>query len=443
MLERKRRVKVVLWLLLVAPLTGATPPDYVSFDRLQRIGPDPAPEDLLRIWIVYVGQGDGIVIQLPPPMDGGDQARPAVVVDAGAHRHMERFLERLYPGSEGDPEVPIPLVGAVLTHHDHDHAGGFEKLLRHPRIPATPLYHNGLGTFAVQPGVEPNCPSGMKALVEKRSSGTWFMGCFATSGEEAIREQDLVEDAATLAAGFREDRWTGVYRDLAGAFVQGPGAEGREFRRMAGDGPFEPLQEAPEPMLKLLWPPEPPRRFDGWSETINGNSLTFMLTYGQFQMLFTGDHNKKSQKAILDEYADREGELDCDVLKIPHHGSHHGLESFFKAASPVLSVASMGGRGFTRSWGHPSTDVIRWVGGFHRIYHTHIHESRFKWEEMSGDAHADMVEKRHLLIETDGRFFRLVEVKDIDLLSPPTVRKTERGDGTRWISASEEGEKDD
>ena len=53
------------------------------------------------------------------------------------------------------------------------------------------------------------------------------------------------------------------------------------------------------------------------------------------------------------------------------------------------------------------------------------------------DKRNDMVELKHILIETDGIWFRLVEV-DIDannLNTPPTVQQARRGNGTQWILA--------
>ena len=81
--------------------------------------------------------------------------------------------------------------------------------------------------------------------------------------------------------------------------------------------------------------------------------------------------------------------------------------------------------------------MIRWVGGAHRFYSTHIHEKRFRWEDLTETAARDaMVEESHILIETDGAWFRIVEIPaDGDLANPPTVAATQRSNGTRWIKA--------
>ena len=55
----------VVLLLFFAPAFSA-PPDYSSFGREQKISHNPSAGDLLRIWVVYVDQGDGMGGSLGP-----------------------------------------------------------------------------------------------------------------------------------------------------------------------------------------------------------------------------------------------------------------------------------------------------------------------------------------------------------------------------------------
>jgi hypothetical protein len=187
-----------------------------------------------------------------------------------------------------------------------------------------------------------------------------------------------------------------------------------------------------------LWPPDQPRRYGDWSYTINGNSVTFKLVYGEFSMLFTGDHNEESEHDLLQMFrdSDRLEALRSDVLKVRHDGSRHSIKAFFDAVNPVVSVASMGSRGFRSDWNHPSMEVIRWLGGPHRVYHTFIHERRFLHTHLADEqARNSLIETAHVLIETDGQWFRIVEIQDPTTI--PNVRQTRRGNGTRWIRARE------
>jgi len=452
--RRPFALPALLALVLGAGAVSATPPCYQTFKRPQRLHHAPAPEDLLRIWVVFVDQGDGILIQLPerfaydPDPADADPARSErveVLVDSGSFFQsdsvrMARFLERLYP--EGSHRIEH----VVVTHHDADHVRGISACLAIGRFGFGTVHHNGLASYLPEVlGLDPTADAPDDLVADPRTGGVRrAMAFFDPDSElEELREDDLVGDRDALSARLASGQLQGVYHDLARAlFEDGTGFPLSELRRAGAGGAFIEVDEGtaaaggPELSFELLWPPERPRRFRQWSETINGNSVTFRLRYGQFEMLFTGDHNDLSEAALLGHLADRPDALACDVLKVPHHGSRHNLEEFFDRASPVLGVASMGRRGFSRSWRHPSADVVRWLGGPHRAYHTYAHERRFDLTDESDDRIAELVERTHVLIETDGSWFRVVEIPDgADPAQPATVQQTRRGDGTRWIDA--------
>lgn len=74
----------------------------------------------------------------------------------------------------------------------------------------------------------------------------------------------------------------------------------------------------------------------------NQQSVVFMLTYGDFRALFTGDIYQEQERVLYKEYGDA---LACTLLKIPHHGSDSsGYKPFIKAASAEYAVA-MGNTG--------------------------------------------------------------------------------------------------
>lgn len=465
--------------LLVAALAtssavDAKAPHYCSYDREQQLDHTPNAEDLLRIWVVYVGQGDGLLVELPPRLsyasDDGETERLEVLVDAGAYRRSDRtkmtdFLRRLYPDG-----VPV-LEHVVVSHHDMDHVLGITELLEQPDVAVETLYHNGLASYLAG--------KGEFRATEKPASGTavykWSsskdelsrgMAFLKTDDSGELQTDYLVVDREDLAADHQAGLFQGLYHDLADALLskQSPQPVGDVVRLTEGAGFVTQREQGRVPAIadpngvdfQVLWPPETPRKFGDWGETINGNSVTFRLTYGEFEMLFTGDHNERSEEEML-EHLEAQGRLDelaSDVLKIPHHGSRHGIETFFReGARPVVSVVSLGRKGFrskemgSHAWQHPSTDVIRWLGGAHRVYRTLIHEKYFDWDELdSWEDHEEMVESSlvdgrtvdgtHVLIETDGTWFRLVEVPiGSDLSNLPTPRDVHRGDGTRWIRA--------
>lgn len=84
----------------------------------------------------------------------------------------------------------------------------------------------------------------------------------------------------------------------------------------------------------------------------NNRSLLLMASIGDIDFLLTGDAEKAAEKLILDAKID----IDCEVLKVGHHGSSTSTsERFLKAASPDYAVISCGK---DNTYGHPSADVL-------------------------------------------------------------------------------------
>lgn len=65
----------------------------------------------------------------------------------------------------------------------------------------------------------------------------------------------------------------------------------------------------------------------------NDFSIAARLTYGDTRFLFTGDAEDARQKELL-----AEGDLACDVLKVPYHGRLvEASEDFLRACSPKIA----------------------------------------------------------------------------------------------------------
>ena len=441
---------LALLLLGCASLVVATPPEYKSIPREQRITPPIEESELMRIWVVYIGQGDGILIQLPRShayeRDNGSEEDSMIefidiMIDGGDSRApMGRFVERLYPEARH-----TVIEHAIITHHDQDHVYGLVGMLNAERFGVEHIYHNGLASYRRGAprftGGEPHLHNGNRAMAR------------IVDGDVLLSE-DLIDDLNDAIAKLGEYQGSrAVYRSLIDALI----VERQRGSLLAFDRAFvgkgfiakreaDRREELGEISIEILWPLETLRVYGtDWAATINGNSLTFRLRYRDFDMLFTGDHNHYSQEAMIEFYRTHDPQLrvlDCDVFKVPHHGSGKAVEQFYRRDNqhrrPALSVASMGNRGFTNDWRHPAETVIQWLGGPHRVYCTYIKQRGFRWDDLRNHhAIADMVEPHHILIETDGHWFRIVKVGEhhTDLRTPPTVTQTKRGYGTRWVRA--------
>ena len=128
----------------------------------------------------------------------------------------------------------------------------------------------------------------------------------------------------------------------------------------------------------------PTKKFSSTNEM----SVVVRLEYGETTALFTGDAEEGSEEAMLGMY--KNGELDCDILKVGHHGSRTSTTSAFLAAvTPDVAVISCGAE---NKYGHPHTETMNKLSGAGvETYRT--------------DRHGDVV------ILTDGQYIEVVTEK--------------------------------
>lgn len=83
---------------------------------------------------------------------------------------------------------------------------------------------------------------------------------------------------------------------------------------------------------------------------LNRNSAVLFLTYGETRFLFMGDADTTVEDALS-------GSIDCDVLKVGHHGSRTASGSgFLQRTSPAYAVISCGEG---NSYGHPHAEAMQ------------------------------------------------------------------------------------
>ncbi|MBR3967077.1 MAG: MBL fold metallo-hydrolase [Clostridia bacterium] len=87
---------------------------------------------------------------------------------------------------------------------------------------------------------------------------------------------------------------------------------------------------------------------------LNNSSVITRVSYGAVRMMFTGDAEKKQENDILHRYS--VFDLDCDFLKMGHHGSStSSSEDFVFAVSPYLAAISCG---MDNEYGHPHSEIL-------------------------------------------------------------------------------------
>lgn len=102
--------------------------------------------------------------------------------------------------------------------------------------------------------------------------------------------------------------------------------------------------------VQTLWPANCERGIVENDIDFNTLSVSQLFSFGDFQLLLTGDVNAQ----IADEID--KSISNVDVLKVPHHGSGTGMdEAFLSAINPKIAVISVGAK---NRYGHPSATTL-------------------------------------------------------------------------------------
>ncbi len=87
-------------------------------------------------------------------------------------------------------------------------------------------------------------------------------------------------------------------------------------------------------------------------DDLNNYSICIKLTYKKIKFLFMGDAEELSEREILDNNLD----IDCNVLKLGHHGSKTSTSSqFLEKVSPQYAVLSCGKN---NDYSHPAKTTM-------------------------------------------------------------------------------------
>ncbi len=100
------------------------------------------------------------------------------------------------------------------------------------------------------------------------------------------------------------------------------------------------IELTPTATLNLLHPIDAAST-DLWDDDKNDDSLVIKLSYGEVDILFTGDIETKAENRLIESQQD----LRSDVIKVPHHGSRTSSSAtFLNAVQPRYAIFSLGQR---------------------------------------------------------------------------------------------------
>lgn len=101
--------------------------------------------------------------------------------------------------------------------------------------------------------------------------------------------------------------------------------------------------------LKCMYP-----FIDSKSNDVNELSTVIKIAYGDMDILCMGDLGSEGESVLMSKYL--KDELECDVLKVGHHGSKYSSSTeFLKMTSPRLALISCGKN---NSYGHPHEETL-------------------------------------------------------------------------------------
>lgn len=106
--------------------------------------------------------------------------------------------------------------------------------------------------------------------------------------------------------------------------------------------------------VEVLWPLE--KDFKRVKiEDENEHNMVYMIHYYERKIMVTGDLLEEDEIKMLKHYKGTDA-LNCDVLKVAHHGSKSSSsEAFLDAANPEIAVIQVGRGNF---YGHPHAQTI-------------------------------------------------------------------------------------
>lgn len=272
-------------------------PEHVTVDKIGN----------LVVKFIDVGQGDAILINFP---DGKN-----MLIDAGENNdETENALDEALKDEKGDK---IVLDYVVATHTDSDHIGSIDY-----------VYEN----YTVKKSYRPYAKS--------------------THGD-ATGFKDSFNDGSI-------DKDTKVYYN----YIKGVYDEKTEWEFFTDASDFAPTVvtsngdsytykvEFLMPHVKTL------NDFSKFKDT-NDCSAVILVEFAGKKILFTGDMEEKAEDAFVEYYSNNKSEIydiDCDVLKVGHHGSATSSTSpFLNLIKPEHAVISCG---INNKHEHPRTQAL-------------------------------------------------------------------------------------
>ena len=301
---RKERQSVILLGLLILPLC-LLPVSRAPFEAA----------------FLDVGQGDGIVLR--------EQSGAVLLMDGGSTSVQKVGEKRLIPylKSQGIRVIDC----AFVSHTDSDHMSGIKEILT--AMPVYSAYRENVLGYTGTP------------VIKRLVLPEW--GVYDMENAESADDKSV------------ESRLAG---EMDEAYVELLKLAKEKQVEVSYMGAGDRMTVGKELVLSCL-APEKGVIYDNK----NAASMVLQASYGEFDLLLTGDMEKEGELRLLER-----GVLASDsveVLKVSHHGSYTASsEEFISVLQPCISVISCGKN---NRYGHPHIETLETLYGANsRVYRT-------------------------------------------------------------------------
>lgn len=286
----------------------------------------------LQIHFMDVGQGDGILILFP---DGRD-----MLIDCANYNNSSTVRGEILDYMD-DYVTDGQLDYLMLTHCDSDHVYFMDEVLEEYQVDNV-FMPNVLATH--DKVAEADIPQERLALFTDED--TVDTACYADFFIAALTEPDCT---VTLNVDADEDSNSVVITD--------------------GERQSDGTYDGATYMLTFYCPTAEYYAESDLSgaEEKNAISPIGVLEYNGFRIVLTGDSNEINEPTFVDRIG---GQLDCDVLKVGHHGSEtSSTEEFLDAIDCEYAVISCNAAG--NNFHHPrQTTLDRFIERDMTVYRT-------------------------------------------------------------------------
>jgi beta-lactamase superfamily II metal-dependent hydrolase len=330
---------------------------------------------ILKLSMVDVQQGDGMILESP--------SGKIVFIDGGDNKLFARHAAARFLHRQTTAAAPLEVDAIIVTHGDADHFDGLNDIVRSETLAAEQarkrlfihpkrIFHNGL------------C-KGPTALAERDQLGRTVV---VNGRSHVVALFDDTRQAPAAATNTYFARW---HQSLSHWETRGPitcrrlapGMDtGQLFDFLAADGvgvelhgPFttpvvDPVSGHTVPSLPYQRTPTSSAithleqgstgTSHSTAHTINGHSVAMRLVFGNVRINLTGDLNRDAMDAMLTHLTP--AELECEILKAPHHGSADFDFEALQRMGPVVALVSSGDEAANKEHIHPRATLMAALG---------------------------------------------------------------------------------